>query len=333
MDFFLYFLISVFFTIQTGICNEDLKQQTTTNQKTNSAQLEQLDLNVLQTANSPILTETKEDIEHKKIYEEELKRAKKANISKDIDEAEYFNITDTGVNKEDIDFEKYRKMIKDTRLQLPDVENNQDTTPTLYPTEKQINKFTTSDIPSELLNNTRSDDNKHIPLILSTGDLQSIAKTAIDNGDLNVIRGIVDLTKNPDYLLENGQTLLNYTAATQHEDILRYLIYSGANLNIQNILGNTALHNAIMQNQKYAIKLLAKNNARLDIFNVYGYTPLMLSIVEGKNDIATYLIEFEQNFSQANSRGETVFDLAEKYNRSKVRDLLLQKLNKQSQSK
>lgn len=268
--------------------------------------------------NNTIQNNNKIQIE-KKDRQDKQERINNNQINSDV-----FNITDTGVTEELLYTSKFQKLINDYNIILKKTQVKQTEKEALIvPVEKQINKFITSDIPEELLTYERSEDNQHIPTILSMEDFQYIAKKAIDEDDLNILRGIIDITKNPDYILKNGQTLLNYTATTDCKEILKYLIYSGANLNMQNLFGNTALHNAILQNQKEIVKILVKNNANLNIFNIDGYTPLMLSIVEGKNDIAFYLLKFKQDLFLKNYRGETALSLAEKYNRIIIKEVIL----------
>lgn len=235
-----------------------------------------------------------------------------------------FEITDTGVTKEFLQTEKFQQFIKNYKVNLTKDTNEIPIVKLLVPQEKKIIDFETDDIPDELLSNVRSEDNRHIPYILTMNDFQNTATQAINNNDLDTVRGIVYLTKNPNYILNNGQTMLNYASSLSNMEITRFLIFNGANLDIRNLLGNTALHNAVLRNDIDMVKLLVKNNANLEIFNIDGYTPLMLSIIEGRSDITLYLLKFNQDLTLKNYRGETVLDIAAKHNRLVIKELVLE---------
>ncbi len=241
-----------------------------------------------------------------------------------------FDLTDTGVTEELIYADKFQKMIEDYKIDLVIDSNKKDEVTLLVPQEKKLSNFDTEDIPEELLSDVRSIDNRHIPHILTVRDFQNTARQAINKGDLDTVRGIVNLTKNPNYILNNGQTMLNYASSLNDMNITKYLVFNGANPNVQNLLGNAALHNAILRNNLEMVKLLVKNNANLEMFNIDGYTPLMLSIIEGRSDITLYLLKFNQNLLLKNYKGETVLDIAIKYNRIVIKELILEIISEES---
>lgn len=275
------------------------------------------------------LNETNDKKSTEIVIKQNINKDKFIKDDKKKDDPEFFNIRDTGVSKELIESEKFDKLFNNkVRILRENLEvENKVFIP--IPVEKNINSFKTSDIPGELLSYSRSEENKHIPIILRMEDFQEIAKVAIDENDLSVLRSIVELTKDPDYVLANGQTILNYAAYSGADEILKYLLFSGANINIQDYDGNTPLHNAILREDDKIIKLLVKNNCNLNIFNVDGYTPLMLAIVNGKNDISSYLLKFDQDLLRQNYRKETVLDLTNKFNRTIIKELILEKLKEQ----
>lgn len=245
-------------------------------------------------------------------------------IQSNSNNSNVFDITDTNVNDEILYDKKFQNYVRDHNVKLDTKLNEKETIKLFVPQEKRMVNFETDDIPDELISDVRSDDNRHIPHILTANDFKNTATKAINENNLDTVRGIVELTKNPNYILVNGQTMLNYAASLGNLEITRYLIFNGANLNTMNLYGNTALHNAILKNNMDIIKLLVQNNASLEIFNVDGYTPLMLSIVEGRNDITLYLLKFNQNLMLKNHRNETVLDIAIKYHRLVIKELILE---------
>ena len=271
----------------------------------------------------------KKEINDNKIEIEKIiaskKKEKKEQKSK-VKDPEIFNITDTGVSMEILAEKRFNHLFDNRVELLKDNMEGENTPDFLIPVEKKLVNFKVSEIPPELLEPHRSDENRHIPFVLKATDFQDIAKTAIDDNDINVLRGVIELLKEPDYVLENGQTVLNYASVSGSTEILKYLLYSGANVNIQDYNGNTPLHNAILREDDKIVKLLVENNSNLNIFNIDGYTPLMLSIVNGKNDISAYLIKFDQDLTQQNYKKETILDLTNKFNRDIIKELVLEKI-------
>ena len=83
------------------------------------------------------------------------------------------------------------------------------------------------------------------------------------------------------------------------------------NINVQNILQETALHIAVKKNQIKTVQLLLCNkNTRPNIQNVYGDTPLHIAIRNGHISIAKALLEdWRVNHSICNKNKETVLHL------------------------
>lgn len=243
------------------------------------------------------------------------------------DDPEIFNITDTGVSSEIFNREGFDQLLEmriNTGINKP--KNNVREIVFPIPIENQLTSFKQYTNSQEVIGVIRFKGSEKAFKNIDSEDFQDIAKKAIDEGDISVLRSVVDFTKNSDYILKNGQTLVNYAANVGNVDMVKYLIFSGANLNIQDYNGNTALHNAILKNDYRIIKLLVVNNISLSTINIDGYTPLMLSVVYGKNNVAIFLLKFKQNLLVKNYRKETVLDLATKYNRVMLKELILDKL-------
>ncbi|PIE01789.1 MAG: hypothetical protein CSA81_10435 [Acidobacteria bacterium] len=83
--------------------------------------------------------------------------------------------------------------------------------------------------------------------------------------------------------IEHGSTLLHFAAALNNAQILEYLISNGAEINLRNNNGDTALHIACfgvagkndleLKKQIRAIQVLLNHNARISIRNNEGLTP------------------------------------------------------------
>ena len=74
-----------------------------------------------------------------------------------------------------------------------------------------------------------------------------------------------------------GNTLLIYATQNIFISIVELLLLKGANPNIQNEFGNTALHIAFSNNNSFIINLLLENHADQKIKNIKGLFPWQMS--------------------------------------------------------
>lgn len=101
------------------------------------------------------------------------------------------------------------------------------------------------------------------------------------------------------HLLENGTDVnegapIIGAAEEEHSDIVRMLIAAGADVNAQNIVGNTALHYAVLWgNNDIADQLLAAG-ADTNIANDYEETPFTLAVRAGLSDCLRLLLTHRQ---------------------------------------
>lgn len=284
----------------------------------------------------PKNTEKKASEEEISFIEKEIALENKQIIKKPRakDDPEIFNITDTGVSKEIFDTKEFDNLLTE-KINSSVIKPKNAIREIVFPipVENQLSSFKQYTNSQEVLGIIRFEDSEKAFKTIDSEDFQEIAKKAIDEGDLSVLRSVVDFTKNADYILKNGQTLINYASNVGNLNMVKYLIFSGANLNVQDYNGNTALHNAILKNDYRIIKLLVLNNISLSTINIDGYTPLMLSVVYGKNNVALFLLKFKQNLLIKNYRKETVLDLTTKYNRIMIKELILEKLESEKNNK
>lgn len=106
------------------------------------------------------------------------------------------------------------------------------------------------------------------------------------------------LEKNPELVDAqddyNGNTALIYTAREGNIEAMRSLLIAGADPNIQNRYGDTALIIAVENNNIEVADLLINSrllpSINLDIQNDYGNTALMLSLYHNNREIAFLLI-------------------------------------------
>ena len=109
----------------------------------------------------------------------------------------------------------------------------------------------------------------------------------------------------------SGLTPLMYAAKRNNVECLKTLIDRGANLNLQDNRGRTAIMIAASYDNKEAAQLLA-NSADLNLQNKQGETALMLA-AEGNNfEITQILLDHRADKTIKDASGKTASDLAEK---------------------
>ncbi|NQU65826.1 MAG: ankyrin repeat domain-containing protein, partial [SAR324 cluster bacterium] len=86
-------------------------------------------------------------------------------------------------------------------------------------------------------------------------------------------------------------SVINQMAATNHPDIIDYLIQVGAWVNDIDKFGNTALMLGTINNHKETVSALLKHGAKTNILNSEGKTALMLATSNGYNEIVDELIQ------------------------------------------
>jgi hypothetical protein len=262
--------------------------------------------------------EIERGLESEKKYETEAERAGIASTTDNGIITKEFNITDTGVSVEYLYSRDYEDLvINKTPVRKNDIDSENDI-PKVLTVPKQLQDFSTSDIPQELLVYNRSLENRHIPTILKAEDLFIISKQAVIENNLALLRSIVEKTQNPDFLVDNKYTLLSLAVSNQKLSLIKYLIFNGADINRQDMLGNSPLHDAILTRNGEIIRFLISNGVDLDLQNIDGETPMMLAVKTIQNDIAIHLMKSGANMHLKNSGGSTALDLA---NQSKNKNL------------
>lgn len=122
---------------------------------------------------------------------------------------------------------------------------------------------------------------------------------------------------------EAEQTPLHLAAANGHSDAIALLIENNpTSVYAANYDKNTALHLAAMHGHTEATHLLI-NYTNLDINNVIGQTPLHLAIIAGQTTTAQLLIDKHADIEARTQEHETPLLLAISYNNTRMITLLL----------
>ena len=123
----------------------------------------------------------------------------------------------------------------------------------------------------------------------------------------------------------SGDTLLILAARGGHTEIAKRLIDRGADCDITDNYGMTALRRAANEGHTEIVKLLIDRGADCDIIDNYGMTALRRAIKEGHTEIVKLLIDRGADFDITDNYGQTALDIVfNKYIHIKpeIRDML-----------
>ncbi|MFC1659427.1 ankyrin repeat domain-containing protein [Pseudomonadota bacterium] len=196
--------------------------------------------------------------------------------------------------------------------------------PHIIPREKEQKKFVNENIPKALLSFERSRDNQHIPFIFNKRDMVKLAFVAIREDDTAKLRSIVKNLRDPNiFNKQNGETALTYATKNKSYNSMKFLIYYGADINMQNNKLEAPIHIAVKQKDHIAMNMLIERSANLDVKNVFKKTSLMLAIETEQSEMIKKLVDMGANVNLMNIRGETALDIARRMNIRPVVTFLL----------
>ena len=121
---------------------------------------------------------------------------------------------------------------------------------------------------------------------------------------------IFDAGANLDLQDKYGNTALHYAAYCNHTEIAQALIAAGAEKNLQNKSGNTALHWAARDNHTETAQALIAAGAKINLQDQDGNTALHNAAYCNHTEIAQALIAASANVKLQNKYGKTARDIA-----------------------
>ena len=112
---------------------------------------------------------------------------------------------------------------------------------------------------------------------------------AVKKGDLTLFKKSVTGTQWANGSLENGKSILMYAVWEGREDIVKYLIDLGADVNAKDKEGKTALMLAVWRERLNIVKLLVANKADKKAKNNEGLEAADIAEIAGNGEIIDYL--------------------------------------------
>ncbi|XP_019866708.1 ankyrin repeat and protein kinase domain-containing protein 1-like [Aethina tumida] len=114
-------------------------------------------------------------------------------------------------------------------------------------------------------------------------------------------------------------------------EIAELLINSGADVNAADEEKQTPLHYAVQMNQKNFVDMLLKHKGTVKQTDIDGYTPLHVAACKGNKPIIKMLLNrYPKGLHLVTYQGDTPLDLAERFNKMKEMNLVMQELGMKS---
>jgi len=130
------------------------------------------------------------------------------------------------------------------------------------------------------------------------------------NGELNKVRNY--LKKGIDINARNKAkwTALAYACKYNHNEVIKLLVDSGANVNQTVNVGSTPLQIALNNDNTEIAEYLISHNADIDIKDIMGMTALAWSAKQGDLKNVIFLIKHGADINSINVNSRTVLDIA-----------------------
>ena len=118
--------------------------------------------------------------------------------------------------------------------------------------------------------------------------------------------------------------LLHTATCSDHMEMVRELLKRGANVDLQTILGYTALMDAAFSGNISILLVLLQHSANPDLQDVQGYTALMQAAGKGYEVNVTALLRAKANTELRTEKGKTALQWAESQGQTATAELIRQ---------
>ncbi len=192
------------------------------------------------------------------------------------------------------------------------------------PQKKNLNKFIVEESPPQpILDNVRTSDNIHIPLIITNQQKIKYLFNAIAADSVSTFDSAFKEIENPNVKNENGDTLLTYSILLRRHSFVASVLSKGADPDMSNDLGYTPLNIAIELGDFELFKLLAKNNANLNYVDAFGRNYLMQASRVGMLAVVEYLVKNGFDINAMDNDGFTALAIAYRHKKEVIQKFLI----------
>jgi len=139
---------------------------------------------------------------------------------------------------------------------------------------------------------------------------------ASSSGNVEMTEALLAVGCSNDVRDQNGNTPLLFVASQALDgeggylQTLMALIEHGANPNIQNYTGETALHLACLNGNLPMVSFLTENGALVNCKTMDGCTPLHFAVTEGHQEVISYLLAHGAFVNAQDEEGDSVLHYA-----------------------
>ncbi len=189
-------------------------------------------------------------------------------------------------------------------------------------------------LPVLISGNVRDKENLHIPLVLTVQDLVNSIFPAIKNGDVASFNEIYRKINNPDIVSDDGETMLSIATIFRQHQMIKAILYKGANPDMTNKLNYLPIEIAIMNDDPLALQILLEHGAKFNYLDQDGNN--IIAMAADKNHfsavrvLSDFFIKSNIAIAKKNKAGQDAVYIAKNRDSDDIAKFLIAKIEYQN---
>lgn len=153
---------------------------------------------------------------------------------------------------------------------------------------------------------------------------------AIAAKNVDMVRALLEVKADPNTKIGyHANTALLEAVRQNQTEIAQALVAAGADVNAANSNGGTPFLYAVAARNKPLIALFAEKGAKLDVQGSNGWSPLAYAVRNGDVETANMLLEKGARTDRCDDKGRTLLDIAAQYEQPATKRALLDHADRQ----
>jgi hypothetical protein len=189
-------------------------------------------------------------------------------------------------------------------------------------------------LPVLISSNVRDKENLHIPLVLKLQDLVNSIFPAIKNGDVASFNEIYRKINNPDIIGDDGETMLSTATIFRQHQMIKALLYKGANPDMANKLNYLPIEIAVMNDDPLALQILLEHGARFNYLDQDGNNIIAMAVYKNHFSAVRVLSDFfirsNIKIAKKNKAGQDAVYIAKNRGSDDIAKFLIAKIEHQN---